>query len=740
MKKQTSLFLILAICFAMLPENLKAQATGQDSSTSNSQSASENQKSQESDEILYRTPTVEVIGTERDLERIPGSGEVVGQDQIDFEQYISIQDALREVPGVHLRSEDGIGLVPNIGIRGLNPDRSEKLLILEDGMPASLAPFNENAAYYIPPIERMERIELLKGSGSILYGPQTVGGVLNLITPKVPKRYRSQVRVDGGSDSYVLTHGTFGKTWGPVGFDSSFLYKRGDGFREASDFSLADITGKLLFELGKNTKLILKNNYHDQHSSQSYLSLTEQLFQQDPDFNPSPNDRLDVKRYDAQMTLQHFFTDEIELLTNFYYWYAHRDWNRQDYARNTGFAAAPANTLATYGDTTLDGGAIYLRESFGARDRFYQGAGIEPRLKMDYSLWGQTHHLEAGVKFHWERMADSRNNTAFLGGPEVTFSKDIRTAYDFAFFFQNSFKVTKDLALIPGFRLEHYTQKRHTLIETGAAVNFEGQSTNTVLIPGFGITYQVPGNTTLFTGIHRGFAPPRASQAVSATGQDRDLSAELSWNFEAGARTRPVDWWKAEGTFFFMDFTNQVVPANESGGASTTDTNAGKTQHIGFELMSSLDLLGAFGVEDHQFFLEGQYTFVDAKNTTPNGIYNGNDLPYAPRHMAQVGVRYNPKNGVFKGFEIGAEGVFVSSQFADQANTVIANNAGTIGKIPSYWVMNAYARYKIPETRFELNLVGNNILNNDYIVSRAPEGVFPGAAFQILGGMKYNFF
>lgn len=725
---------VLAL-FAM-PQSLEAQ----NEAGSATQSSSDKQKSQDSDEILYRTPTVEVIGTERDMERIPGSGEVVGQDQIDLEQYISIQDALREVPGVHLRSEDGVGLVPNIGIRGLNPDRSEKLLILEDGMPASLAPFNENAAYYIPPIERMERIELLKGSGSILYGPQTVGGVLNLITPKVPKAYRSQVQVEGGTDSYVLTRGNFGKTWGAVGLDTSLLYKRGDGFRDASDFRLANFTGKLLFDLGKNTKVIFKNNYHDQHSSQTYLGLTEQLFQQNSDFNPSPFDRLDVTRYDSQLTLQHFFTDEIELLTNFYYWYAHRNWNRQDYSRNTGFAPAPSNTVATYGNTSLDGGAIYMRESFGARDRFYQGAGVEPRLKMDYDLWGQTHHLEAGVKFHWERMADSRNNSPSLNAPTTTFSKDIRTAYDFAFFFQNTFKITKDLALIPGFRLEHYTQKRHTLVDAGAAVDFKGQSTNTVLIPGFGITYQVPGNTTLFTGIHRGFAPPRAAQAISSTGQDRDLSAELSWNVEAGARTRPYEWLKAEGTFFYMDFTNQVVPANQSGGASTTDTNAGQTRHLGFELMSSLDMLGAFGVEDHQFFLEGQYTFVDAKNTTPNGTFNGKDLPYAPRHMAQIGVRYNPKNGIFKGFEIGTEGVFTSSQFADQANTVLSNNAGTIGKIPSYWVMNAYARYRIPETRVELNLVGNNILNNNYIVSRAPEGVFPGASLQVLGGIKYDFF
>ena len=72
---------------------------------------------------------------------------------------------------MNVRDEVLSGVVPNIGIRGLNPDRSEKLLILEDGVPAGLAPYSVNAAYYVPPIERMARVELLKGSGQILYGP-----------------------------------------------------------------------------------------------------------------------------------------------------------------------------------------------------------------------------------------------------------------------------------------------------------------------------------------------------------------------------------------------------------------------------------------------------------------------------------------------------------------------------------------------------------------------------------------
>lgn len=690
---------------------------------------------------VYRAPVIEVLGAdERDMERIPGSGVVISPDKLDREQPISVQESLRGIPGVNLRSEDGIGLVPNIGIRGLNPDRSEKLLILEDGMPAGLAPYTENAAYYIPPIERMERVELLKGSGSILYGPQTVGGVLNLITPAVPEDYRSLVRVDGGTDAYLMGHGTFGKTWGPFGIDISLLHKQGDGFKDASAFNLNNFTGKMKFTPGEKTKIILKTNYHDQTSSQTYLGLTPMLFAQDPDFNPSPFDRLDVERFDTQFTLQHFFTEKIELLTNIYYWKAHRNWNRQDFARNTDFDPPPANTVATFGDTSLDGGAIFMRESFGSRDRQFEAAGIEPRLIWDYTAFGREHHLHTGVRFHWEEMIDERNNRSSLIADPVTRTRDVRMAYAFAFFFQNTLRVTDHLSIIPGFRLEQYEQTRDTQIADGMPTSAKGSSVNTVPLPGLGITYQFPGNTTLFTGIHRGFAPPRTAQAISSTGQDLDLQAEFSWNYELGARTNPWPWWRAEGTFFYMDFSNQVVPANESGGASTTDTNAGQTRHIGFEFASSLDMLGAVGVEGHQLFLDTNYTYVDAQNTTPNGPFNGNTLPYAPHNLALVGVRYNGQAGATEGLTFGMEGIYTSSQFADQANTVVPSNDGLVGEIPSYWVVNAYGRYQVPKTRLEVNLIVNNMLNNTYVVSRAPEGIFPGPGLQVLGGLKYDLF
>ena len=87
-----------------------------------------------------------------------------------------------------MRGEDGFGLRPNIGIRGANPDRSKKVTLMEDGILFGPAPYSAPAAYYFPLITRMELVRVIKGPGAISFGPQTVGGAIDLVTRGIPRR------------------------------------------------------------------------------------------------------------------------------------------------------------------------------------------------------------------------------------------------------------------------------------------------------------------------------------------------------------------------------------------------------------------------------------------------------------------------------------------------------------------------------------------------------------------------
>jgi len=131
-------------------------------------------------------PAVIVIGDRIRLDTIPGSATLLEADVLTESRVFTINEAMRKVPGIVARDEEGFGLRPNLGVRGLNPTRSSKMLLLEDGIPIAYAPYGDNASYYHPPVNRFERIEVLKGSGQIAYGPHTVGAVVNYITPSVP--------------------------------------------------------------------------------------------------------------------------------------------------------------------------------------------------------------------------------------------------------------------------------------------------------------------------------------------------------------------------------------------------------------------------------------------------------------------------------------------------------------------------------------------------------------------------
>lgn len=159
-------------------------------------------------------PTVEVIGAASRLPEIAGAATIIGQDELRQRRVFTVNEALRKAPGVHVRDAEGFGLRPNIGLRGLNPTRSTKVRLLEDGLPLAYAPYRDNASYYHPPIERFDSVEVLKGSEQILFGPQTIGGVINYVTPPPPQDLRGGLVLGGGSRDYFNGHQIQPQRWG----------------------------------------------------------------------------------------------------------------------------------------------------------------------------------------------------------------------------------------------------------------------------------------------------------------------------------------------------------------------------------------------------------------------------------------------------------------------------------------------------------------------------------------------
>jgi outer membrane receptor for Fe3+-dicitrate len=118
--------------------------------------------------------------------RVAGSAHRVDEETLERFEYDNVERVLAEVPGVSTRGEDGYGLRPNIGMRGASSDRSAKVTLMEDGVLFAPAPYAAPAAYYFPMSTRLVGVEVFKGPAATRFGPQTVGGAINLLTRRVP--------------------------------------------------------------------------------------------------------------------------------------------------------------------------------------------------------------------------------------------------------------------------------------------------------------------------------------------------------------------------------------------------------------------------------------------------------------------------------------------------------------------------------------------------------------------------
>ena len=242
---------------------------------------------------------VEVLATrDLDYERLPGAATRLSTADIQMMQPVGTQELLEYVPGIYGASDDGVGNARlSIGIRGLNPRRSSRVLVLEDGIPIQPALYVYPNMYYNPPVERIERVELIKGSAAIRYGPQTMGGVINYITSRPREAFGGEGQLTVGANGYASAFtelGGFGSR--NVVPEVQLLVKRGDGYREHNAFAQANLTAKLNVRVGPRSTLFVKANGNVETYEATYTGLTEYSYAADPGFNPKDDDRFTVRR------------------------------------------------------------------------------------------------------------------------------------------------------------------------------------------------------------------------------------------------------------------------------------------------------------------------------------------------------------------------------------------------------------------------------------------------------------
>jgi Fe(3+) dicitrate transport protein len=684
------------------------------------------------------TEEVTVVGTRlagsaETLERLPGSVDLLDRRQLEDSRVADVNEALHKATGVNVRDEEGLALRPNIGIRGLNPTRSSKTLLLEDGLFVTYAPYGDNATYYHPPVERFEAIEVVKGSGQIAYGPVTVGGVVNYLTPAPPVKPTANLRLTGGNRDYFNGQALAGGTWGRTAVLAEYMRKQGDGARDNLHSQVDDANLKTAFTLGPRHTLTLKGNYYGEGSQITYSGLTLAEWDADPRQNPFQNDAFDGWRLGASARHNWLVGSQSLLTTQVYGSRFSRDWWRQ--SSNSG--QRPNDRL-----DPACGGMANLVTTCGneGRLRDFDHFGVEPRLRTELRLFGLRSEAEVGVRAHFEvqeRRQENGDTPLARSGQLVEDNR--RENQAFSAFVQDRL-LLGDFALSAGVRFEAIGYERtNRLANDGAGVS--GETSLTQWVPGVGLTWSPSGAVNVFGGLHRGFAPPRTEDVISQTGGVVELEAELSWNYELGLRALPVRGLRVDATVFRNDYENQVVPASLAGGVGATFTNGGETLHEGLELGVRLDR-GTLTGSRHNVFVRSAFTWLPVARFEGTRFSNApgsssvsvsrNRLPYAPETLLTFAVGYaHPR-----GFLAQVEAVHVGEQFTDDLNSVAASADGQRGLIPAHTTCNVAASWDL--RRVTLFVTAKNLLDEVYLVDRS-RGMIPGSPRLVQAGITTRF-
>lgn len=504
-------------------------------------------------------------------EKYMGSSSAVGKADLDKTQPLGSEEVLKKTAGVNVSGDMGISNRLNVGIRGSYPRRAGNILLLEDGTPIAPAPYLAPEAYYNPPADRLDGIEIIKGADVLTLGSNTVYGAINYITKKPPVKPTFGLNVTSGTNAYNSQFITYGGTWQNVGAELQVLNKSFGGFQDNSSFSIFNTTAKVYAETGKRSSLYMKVNYHQEKAKASYSSMTPFTFRTDPYQNPFDADDLSTRRYAADVVYNVQLGKSIVLSSKLYATQFSRDWWRQE---NT---LVKASSVKSYvGDEIYNDRYAYLegqtfgnddwvrvgkiangRESTKARNRLFKVAGVQETMKMDWVAGKLQGKLEVGVKAHFESFNNQeiKNDSSRFARSGSIVVDELYRLSSYSGYVKNTFTLG-GFAFAPVVRYEVVEMTQTDLLANAASPvntgddNF-GVTKNTFssLLPGANLSYTLRkdcGEVSFYTGAYKGYTPPTSGVgflrvednevSAPATGETPNMLPETSINAEAGIR------------------------------------------------------------------------------------------------------------------------------------------------------------------------------------------------------------
>lgn len=704
---------------------------------------------------------ISIIGSQQQLDTTAGSVTLITEDALEAFEFDDISRVLATVPGVNIRQEDGFGLRPNIGFRGVTPERSKKINIMEDGVLIGPAPYSAPAAYYFPMVSKMTAVEVTKGPSTIAYGPNTVAGALNLVTRQVPAEQTGQIDIAGGTEGYYKGHGYYGNSINDHGFLVEGIAIGSDGFKSLDNggdtgFEKIDLMAKWRYDLSSadfDQYVQVKGGYSEETSNETYLGLSDEDFAADPyrRYAASSLDKMDWDHNQLQLT--HFLAgDWFDVTTRVYRNNFERAWNKiNGFESSLGGQIPTLQEILTNPDSERNAGyysvltgqsdsSVREKIVLGNNAREYYSQGVQVDISLDLTLAGLAHQVELGARYHSDEI--QRNHTAtnyfmrsgeleLTGEPTLATTTNTEQTDAFSVYASDtvSFGALALTAAIRGEFIDGEYQNR----APGFEQDFQNKSTR-IWLPAISAFYQLTREHALFAGFHQGFVPTSPIQSAS-------IDVEQSNNFEAGWRfIQPSQ--RIELVGFYNDYSNLIESCSISAGCDTDTTfQAGEVDVYGVEAsyQRQWQVMNNWSLPLNVTYTHTQSEFNQtfySEFAQWGFVEEGAPVPYLSENMLSVSL----------GLVSDKVDIHILTSYSDsmpesaqQALTGDVRDSTLAGKETDALLnVDVSAGYQLtPQSRVYAKVT--NLLDNEDIVSRRPYGARPNMSRQFQLGVKYAF-
>ena len=652
----------------------------------------------------------------------------------------SARHVFNKIGGLNIFQNDDAGLQLNIGGRGLNPGRSANFNIRQNNYDISADVLGYPESYYTPPTEALKEIQVVRGAASLQYGTQ-FGGLVNFVfkQPYSRKKLLVESNTSIGSNNLLTNFTSFSGIVKKLGYYSFINIKSGDGFRENSCFNSINLYTYIDYKFSPRLKSSFEVTYFN-YLAQQAGGLTDKMFYESPFQSNRQRNWFDVDWLLLNSKIYYKINQEDNFSINIFALNAHR------------YSLGYRNVRVDQVDPLIERDLIKGQ---------FNNYGAELRYLNRYKLKNKKSILLSGIKYY------KSNNTSEQGPGNSNYDSNFNFAYgefpyysnqsyyeypnlNTAVFLENIIYISNKTSIVPGIRYEFIDTRSEGSYRSlflnlvnqpifDTTIQTSNNNKRNFLLCGIGISHKFDKEIELYSNLsqnYRSVTFADISVVNPSFTVDPQIGDESGYSFDIGFRGFINQNINIDVSYFGLKYDNRIgflqKTVEQSPGFFTVKTlrsNVGNAYISGIESLIDIKFLENY---NNSFYCKSflNYALTHSEYLeSPNKNVLGKKVEFVPTHNLKYGI-----NIFYKEFQSGFQLTYLSDQYTDASNSIESNISGTIGMIPSYYIIDFSSSTKINKHKIVFGV--NNILNNYYFTRRATGYPGPG----IIPSDKRNFY